>query len=250
MSEQEMRNLLTGEVVIEEKLDGSLVWVPAGEWGPYDIFYEDLRIRHSVFYDKLPAWRIFLDVTQADRVLNPELRNQYGDTPPLIDKGIMSQELFVEKLPRYLDRTPAFATESTIEGIVVKNYDKQLFGKVVNIEFYKGIEATGGYLKRRVVERNRLAPLFFNRRNFSRKVVYVVPEMQGTEKVIGYIVWPKGYKWAYYKWAYSEEEAIKWAEQYGAEEVLITEPRKHMWISIKDLKVERRIERLLGKSHT
>jgi len=164
MSQTEMNELLTGEVWVEEKLDGRLTWYPASAQQP-DIFYETLRIRHSVFYDKLPTWDIILDVAEGNRVLSPPLREQFGIPPPLIErKENMTPQYFLSRLPLYLNRTSAFATESKIEGVVVKNYAKQLFGKVVSIEFYKGIEAAGSYLKRRIVERNRLAPFAFNRK--------------------------------------------------------------------------------------
>jgi len=165
MSEHEMTELLTGEVTVEEKLDGRLTWYPASPEQPYDLFYEHLRIRHSVFYDRLPTWDIMLDVAAGNKILSPPLREQYGIPPPLIKRKVdMTPKYFFEKLSFYLDRTSAFAPESNIEGIVIKNYQKQLFGKVVSIEFYKGIEAAGSYLKRRIVERNRLAPLAFNRK--------------------------------------------------------------------------------------
>jgi len=168
MSQIEMNELLTGEVWVEEKLDGTLTWAtwyPASPQQPLDLFYEHLRIRHSIFYDRLPAWDIILDVAEGNRVLNPPLREEFGMPPPLIERKVdMTPQYFLERLPLYLNRTSAFATESKIEGIVVKNYPKQLFGKVANIEFYKGIEAAGSYLKRRIVERNRLAPFAFNRR--------------------------------------------------------------------------------------
>jgi len=165
MSESEMTDLLTGDVIIEEKLDGKLLRHRSQGW---DIFTEDLRIRHSVYYDRLPSFLIILDAAEGDQILQPENRRFLGTTPPQVDivntaigngrLRNMTPETFMARLPGYLNRTSTFSTASQIEGIVVKNYDKQLFGKVVNIEFYRGIEASGSYLKRRVPQRNRLAP--------------------------------------------------------------------------------------------
>jgi len=155
MSQEEMKELLTGEVIIEEKLDGTLVWYPYPEKS-LDLFYEDLRIRHSVFYDQLPAYDIMLDVAKGNTILPPDTREQFGITPPLIEaRSDMTPQRFIDNVNWYLSRTSAYASESRIEGVVVKNYQKQLFGKVVNIEFYKGIEES--YLKRPVAERNWLA---------------------------------------------------------------------------------------------
>jgi len=163
MPPEEMRELLTGDVVVEEKLDGTLTWDPYEPIG-LDIFYEDLRIRHSVFYDRLSAFFIVLDVAQGNRILPPYERMKWGEPAPVVDHDLgMTPEKFTARLEGYLHRVSTFSSESQIEGIVVKNYPKQLFGKVVNIEFYEGIEATGPYMKRRIVERNRLLPLL-NRR--------------------------------------------------------------------------------------
>lgn len=162
MTEADMRELLTGEVWVEEKLDGTIWWQHISTVD-YNVFWEDLRIRHSVFYDRLPAFYIVLDVAQGDGILPPYMKERFGIPAPVIDhdQGMMPEK-FQARLEGYLHRISAFSSDSEIEGIVVKNYAKQLFGKVVNIEFYRGIEATGPYLKRRVVERNRLWPLYRN----------------------------------------------------------------------------------------
>jgi hypothetical protein len=74
------------------------------------------------------------------------------------------------------------------------------------------------------------------------KVIYIIPEEQGTERVIGYNVWPKDYSGAYWKWAYSLEDAIRFAKEHPeATEILVTEPRKHLWVPIKELKIEQTI---------
>lgn len=156
MSEEEMRELLTGNVLIEEKLDGTLEAYPSHD-RTRTVFWENLTIRHSIFYDKLPAFHIALDVA-SDHVHPPDERTSWGVTPPIIREYLsLAPERFMEQLPKFLIRRPAWATETNIEGIVVKNYPKQLFGKVVNMEFYKGIEQEGSYLKRRPAQHNRMA---------------------------------------------------------------------------------------------
>ena len=57
MTPEETQRLLTGHVYVTEKLDGRLTVhhrVSPDLPDQYDdYFYEDLRIRHSVFYDQL-----------------------------------------------------------------------------------------------------------------------------------------------------------------------------------------------------
>ena len=164
MSLSEMNELLTGDIIIEEKLDGTLGSL---EQGKLHLFCEDLQIRHTVFYDRLPSFNILLDIAEGRIILPPEERLKFIrfgsgltihlEIPPVIDRRVnMTPTLFRANLFSYLNRVSAFASQSQIEGIVVKNYQKQLFGKVVNIEFYRGIEADVSYLKRRIPETNRL----------------------------------------------------------------------------------------------
>ncbi len=162
MSSAEMYKLLSGHVIIEEKLDGSLETNADMEL-QRSIHWEDLHIRHSIYYDKLPAFYICLDVSKrdpvglVDHVLSPEHRNQYGITPPRIAEYLTSTPSnILRDIPSHLSQKSTFATDSPIEGIVIKNYEKQLFGKVVNIEFYKGIEEQGSYHDRRPQQFNRL----------------------------------------------------------------------------------------------
>ncbi len=156
-----MKELLTGEVFIEEKLDGTL-FAMTGYEADITIFTENLRVQHSVFYDRLPIFSVILDVAD-DHVQYPTERDRWGPTPPLIRHYLkLTPSIFKQQLPLFLDSNSAFATDSRIEGIVAKNYQKQLFGKVVNMEFYKGIEEQGSYLKRRKILYNRLA---FSRSN-------------------------------------------------------------------------------------
>ena len=128
---------------------------------------------YSKNFEQLPAFFILLDVAHGNRVLKPseraKLLEEAGSPEfeaPLIDEQpSMTPDYFLAHLQDYLQRKPKFASSGLIEGIVVKNYDGQLFGKVVSFEFYRGIEESGSYLRRRVQEGNRLLPVAANRPN-------------------------------------------------------------------------------------
>ena len=63
MSDGDLTMLLDGEVIIEEKLDGT-----TESWDyddQYIIFAEDMRYKHTVKYSKLPSRYIIFDVWES-----------------------------------------------------------------------------------------------------------------------------------------------------------------------------------------
>ena len=142
MDEAKMQRLLSGIVEIEEKLDGKTVGT---SFLPEHVIYgEYLKYRHSVKYDQLPAWIIGFDVLDLNtgRLLEREektrlFRNIGLPCVPLLFKGRIKSQ---QELTAFLERKSAFSTTEKIEGIVIKNYDAQLFGKIVSYEFITGIE--------------------------------------------------------------------------------------------------------------
>jgi len=142
MDEAKMQRLLSGTVEIEEKLDGKTIgtsFLPK-----YVIYAEYLKYRHSVKYDKLPAWIIGFDMLDLNtgRLLEREektrlFRNIGLPCVPLLFKGRIKSQ---QELTAFLERKSVFSTTEKIEGIVIKNYDAQLFGKIVSYEFITGIE--------------------------------------------------------------------------------------------------------------
>ena len=142
MSQHEMHLLLTGKVVIEEKLNGKTVGTM--QRPGHTIYGEYLALKHSIVYDALPAWIVAFDVYDhnAGRFLDRKAKLQVLETVgvpcvPLIYEGEIKT---VDELIALLDRQSAFSTKSRIEGIVIKNYPIQLMGKVVSYEFLTGIE--------------------------------------------------------------------------------------------------------------
>ena len=155
----EVDNLLTGLVVIEEKVDGKLVELEAEG---YVIFKEDLKRKHTVAYMDLPAWEVGLDVW------DPNL-DCFLD---LDDKHVIFQALSIPVAPilytgtirslgqvfDFLGKESAFGA-SRIEGVVIKNYAKGLFGKVVDPLFDQEVDESEHHL-RRPYEMNRLGAVY------------------------------------------------------------------------------------------
>jgi len=153
LTEDETAELLSGQVVIEEKLDGK---TEASECDDRIVFGEFLKWRHSIRYDRLPAWFIAFDVYDPTSGLFLDYdsktaflaRNGFAMTPLIFRGQVTSQQGLV----RFLGASK-FASDGYAEGIVIKNYPKQLFGKLVRTEFIEGI--TTHWLRRRR-EMNRL----------------------------------------------------------------------------------------------
>ncbi len=146
LTDTEINELLSGMVVIEEKIDGKNSSVPISiDNTQYEMFVENCRWVHSIPYNKLPNWNIILDFWdyKQERFLN------YMEKRALCNKmgisGWMAPLLGYEKIDSIEDLTlwignTKFSDEGLAEGIVVKNYEKQIFGKLVRNEFITGIE--------------------------------------------------------------------------------------------------------------
>lgn len=154
MSEEEVERLLSDHVVIEEKLDGKTVGTAIIEG--FVVYGEFLKWKHSIFYDRLPSWIVAFDVLDLkngfflDREEKEEFLECYHiSVAPLIYRGKIRKE----ELTSFLDRRSRFSTKSKIEGIVVKNYRKQIMGKIVSYEFLTGM---GKHWTEKRREMNRL----------------------------------------------------------------------------------------------
>jgi len=151
----EVDDLLTGSVVIEEKLDGKLVEL---EDEGYVIFKEDLKRRHTVAYTQLPAWEVGLDIWDPEEecFLGPNEKRfafQALDIPfaPMLFEGKIRG---LGQLLDLLGTASAFGAPQ-IEGVVIKNYEKGLFGKIVDPQFDREVDESGHHLRRPYVM-NRL----------------------------------------------------------------------------------------------
>lgn len=154
LTAREIAMLLGDSVVVEEKLDGKLVEL---EQEGYVIYKENLKRRHSVAYTELPAWEIGLDVWDVvlGRFLYLEGKAEvFGvldlPTAPVLFVGHVN----LESLVQFLGAPSAFGAPR-IEGIVVKNYQKGLFGKIVDPLFDRQVDESVHHLRRPYVA-NRL----------------------------------------------------------------------------------------------
>ena len=64
LNQEDSRYLLSGKVIVEEKMDGSPVSFIAG--GRYRIFAEDLKMRHSLYY-RVPGRYAIFDIFDYNR---------------------------------------------------------------------------------------------------------------------------------------------------------------------------------------
>lgn len=155
MSDAMMEKLFSGEVVIEEKVDGHPTIII---FGGYTFFCESLQYRHTVSYngvpfsqDGWPDYTVVYDVIDGEKEppykpggnenwlsrSEKESVCQMVGAPlvPLVFKGRVTPE----EVPRLAKRLSGFATESEAEGIVIKNLSAGVFGKFINLEFARAI---------------------------------------------------------------------------------------------------------------
>ena len=160
LTTDEVDNLLTGHVVIEEKLDGKLIEL---EFEGFVLFKEDIKRQRTVVYEQLPAWEVGLDVWDPDqeRFLDRYEKSViFGalDIPiaPVLFVGAIRG---LGQLYDFLGTESAFGA-SRIEGIVIKNYIKGLFGKVVDPLFDQEVDESEHPL-RRPYKMNRLGVISY-----------------------------------------------------------------------------------------
>jgi hypothetical protein len=160
LTEDEVELLLgSGRKVVQEKVDGKSEWEMVKR---AQVFYEFCKFRHSIPYTHLPSWKIALDVWDtvndrwADPVVYRFLETRYGwSFAPTLIETLFTIDL--DDVPLLLRSHSAYNLDHMIEGIVVKNYDIPLFGKIVNPEFEDLVTAGIHPQKRRIQEMNRLA---------------------------------------------------------------------------------------------
>lgn len=195
LSEAEVKVLLNGHTIFEEKVDGGVVglawngerhlaigkhsminysdnskkfyglnsWIyqnyekiqkiPRG----WIIFGEWLRARHNISYDNLPDYFVAFDIWDGHRYLELQSRSEFlyrlgfAEVPFIYagtDLDVEDVLCIVNGLS--VSNRSRFSNSETMEGIVLKNYDKQLYGKYVRREFMESIEEN--WLKLPLVE--------------------------------------------------------------------------------------------------
>ncbi len=120
----------------------------------YVLYGEWLRVRHTVPYDMLPDWAVIFDVLdlRSNRFLDYSLKKKVVDdlgltSPPLVCvlnvKCSTRRDVddVVRKLAKLAEGKSAFSRIArSMEGVVVKNYGKNLFAKLINPWFDQEVE--------------------------------------------------------------------------------------------------------------
>jgi ATP-dependent RNA circularization protein (DNA/RNA ligase family) len=194
LTRAEQNGLLTGMVQITEKVDGANVGIVKGKkdkwvlqkrrgladegvhaqfsffwnWARHNIdkilnipsgwiIYGELCFaKHHVSYDMLPSYFLVFDIWDGRRYIKDSdgVVDYLGfQHVPILHVGYIDD---VIELERFIT-TSNLATESVMEGIVVKNYRKQTRGKLVRPEFMKEIEDEGHWMHKSY-SKNVLAP--------------------------------------------------------------------------------------------
>lgn len=156
-----VKNLLgKGDKVIQEKLDGRENSVLINK---VQVFYEHLKVKHTIPYTYLPSWNIAFDIwdTVNHKWLGTEgmayLKRRFGwELTPCLIRTF--EPITPKKLVEFLDLKSVYNPDHQIEGIVIKNYSAGIMGKIVNPEFEDAVDKGVHPQKRRIQEYNRLDP--------------------------------------------------------------------------------------------
>ncbi len=192
----QVKRLLAGSVVVEEKMDGSNVGIIRHSNGfalqkrgslvgrsvheQFDFFHgwahgdgyerimslptgtllygELLYAVHALYYDQLPEFFLVFDVRRGKKWLKYEQRKAFCEEYGFHMVPFVTQGCFVKDELKDLvpDRS---AYGDMAEGIVVKRYSKNGYfkGKIVKPEFQGKIDEEGVHWSRQKVKRNQLA---------------------------------------------------------------------------------------------
>lgn len=191
----EQNTLLIGKVQITEKVDGANTGIVKGKgdkwtlqkrrgladegihaqfsffwnWARHNtvkilnipsgwIVYGELCFaRHHISYDMLPSYFLVFDIWDGRRYIRDS--ESVADYLGFKHVPVLCEEKYIDnilELEKFISKSN-LATESVMEGIVVKNYRKQTRGKLVRPEFMKEIEDEGHWMHK-AYNKNTLAP--------------------------------------------------------------------------------------------
>lgn len=148
MSNEDFHILISGEVVIEEKLDGATYCIELEEEKDMLLFGEYLKIKHSIKYDEIPLprdarflWYVIFDIydKSESRFLTTNEKKEYADVYGFVTSRILYTGFLdiqcCEEMIRNIARQKSGFGSGMMEGVVIKNYANQHFGKYINEEF-------------------------------------------------------------------------------------------------------------------
>lgn len=144
ISEEDILKLFDGVVHIQEKVDGNLSdkGIYSGQLGYNQIdIEEDMTGKNTchkhIEYTNLPRTkRIYLDsILISDGTLEILSVYQFTTLDYTILNGSVLDIKQIYLILELFSRLPSHFGRERIEGLVIKNYDKQLMGKWINDEF-------------------------------------------------------------------------------------------------------------------
>lgn len=192
-----VKRLLSGRMVIEEKMDGSNVGIIRHSKGfalqkrnslvgpstheQFDFFYnwanhknyekimkvpkrtiiygELLYAVHTIFYDRLPDHVLVFDVYQNGKWMNYDERREFCSEYEFHMVPLIADGIFTkDEIRDMMPKESAYGEYA--EGMVVKRYAKHGYfrAKVVKPEFKKKIEESDEHWSTKIVTKQRLAP--------------------------------------------------------------------------------------------
>ena len=134
MTEEQVYDLFDGDVVVTEKIDGSHGY---GSKLGVGIYSENIKHKHTIHYNRLPTevvrnnFTVILGFKWNGIITkhNMEICNIDTCHPPVLFEGTIIKDLVKPILKNFMNMESRWA-DDLVEGIVVANYDKQLFGKI------------------------------------------------------------------------------------------------------------------------
>lgn len=112
---------------------------------PYVMYGEFMWATHHIYYDSLPDWFICIDIWDGKKHIKREEKQEICDKleieiVPLIYDGYIED---INEILELVCQRSSYSSEHDQEGIVIKNYRKQMRGKIVRPEFVKEINEDG-----------------------------------------------------------------------------------------------------------
>jgi len=112
---------------------------------PHIVYGEFMWATHHIFYDSLPDWFICFDIWNGREYVNRHEKevicSDYNiNVIPLLFEGYV---VSVDEIVPYVYGQSAYSSNHGREGVVVKNYRKQMRGKIVNPTFVKEVDEDG-----------------------------------------------------------------------------------------------------------
>ena len=187
--------LLTGKIEITEKMDGANVAIIRGKgdkwtlqkrrgladtgvheqfaffwnWARWNeekilripngwkVYGELMYSEHNIHYNILPSYFLAYDVWDGKKYLRAEERTEYvWDKWELQHVPILHYGNSKINVDDFMNKKSWYSTKSLAEGIVVKNYRKQMRGKLVRPKFTKDLDENDHWLHQ-ATRRNKLA---------------------------------------------------------------------------------------------